>query len=275
MSWGKWGKNLSQTSMSNLIEFDVAHGITTFDHADIYGDYSTEAAFGKALKHSTVQREEIQLISKCGIQLINKERNNVVKHYQYNSEYIINQVETSLQNLKTEYLDLLLLHRPSPLMNFKTIGNVISKLKKEGKIKHFGVSNFTSNQISLLSDFVDVESNQIQCSLTHFQDFINDELHYLSAKNILPMAWQPLGSSMYLNKSEPLQLCLEKLSLKYSTSIAGIVLAFLLKHPAIIHPVIGTTTFTRIKSLKQAENINLETQDWFKLLELSRGQEVD
>ncbi len=146
MSWGVWGKNYSTHQMATLLECCLQNGITSFDHADIYGDYTTEAAFGVAFKESNIKREEVQFISKCGIQLLGGTRNNAIKYYDYSKEYIINSVEQSLKNLHTDYLDVLLLHRPSPLMHADEIAEAINNLKKDGKIISFGVSNFSPSQ---------------------------------------------------------------------------------------------------------------------------------
>lgn len=139
MTWGSWGKQFSNKEMIDLIQFCLEQGITTFDHADIYGSYTNEGDFGNALSESNIPRESIQLITKCGIQIVCEKRNNKINHYQYNKDYIIWSAETSLKNLKTDYLDLFLLHRPSPLMHPDDIEEAISKLKQQGKIKDFGV----------------------------------------------------------------------------------------------------------------------------------------
>src|SRR5690606_20933818 len=141
MNWGTWDKNLDTTQMSNLIQVFLENNVSSFDLADIYGGYTTEASFGKALEKSKVDRSKIQLISKCGIQYVTENRNNKIKHYQYDKDYIVWSVENSLKNLKTDYLDVLLLHRPSPLMQADEIAEAVQKLKSEGKIKDFGVSN--------------------------------------------------------------------------------------------------------------------------------------
>ena len=135
MNWGVWGKNLSEILMTELIEKSVSLGINTFDHADIYGGYTTEKSFGNALSLSKIDRESIFLISKCGIQYPSDKRPLKVKYYDYSKDHIRFSVENSLKNLKTDYLDVLLLHRPSPLMNPKEISEEIDKLKEEGKIK--------------------------------------------------------------------------------------------------------------------------------------------
>ena len=141
------------------------NGNNTFDHADIC-DYTTEAGFGNALSQSGVNRQNIQLISKCGIQLISNNRPNSVKHYNYSKAYIIQSVEASLKKFKTDYLDLFLLHRPSPLMDPETIADAITTLQQSGKILNFGVSNFSASQTALIAKYVNISANQIEFSLT-------------------------------------------------------------------------------------------------------------
>ena len=168
MNWGVSDKNLNTTEMSHLINLYLANGITSFDHADIYGGYTTEASFGKALSESKINRKKIQLITKCGIEHISENRpKNKVKHYDYSAAYIIWSVENSLKNLQTDFLDVLLLHRPSPLMVADEIAEAVEKLKSEGKIIDFGLSNFTSFQTALISQKTEVNYNQIQFSATH------------------------------------------------------------------------------------------------------------
>ena len=275
MTWGKWGANFNTQAMSQKIEQIVDLGVTTFDHADIYGDYTTEEAFGKAFRQSLINREDIQFISKCGIQLHNENRKTYIKHYNYDISYIINQVELSLKNLKTDYLDLFLLHRPSPLMREDDILEAITKLQKDGKIKNFGVSNFTPQQIDFLAQSLDISANQIQCSLTHYKPFEDDTLFYHQQHNILTMAWSPLGDLFKIDEYSELQQALEEISEKHNCTTTQIALAWLRKHPANIYPVIGTTKTERVQESVESLSINLDLQDWFELYEASRGREVD
>ncbi|MFB0910251.1 MAG: aldo/keto reductase, partial [Flavobacterium sp.] len=150
MNWGVWDKNLTLKEMLNMIHICLENKITTFDHADIYGSYTTEADFGKAFASSKIAREKMQLISKCGIQMLAENRDNKIKHYDYSKSHIIWSVEQSLKNLKTDYLDVFLLHRPSPLMQSDEIAEAVEKLKSEGKIVDFGLSNFTNSQTELI-----------------------------------------------------------------------------------------------------------------------------
>ena len=277
MSWGKWGKQFSTQEQIDLIDFCIDNGNTSFDHADLYGDYTTEAEFGNALKKGNIKRDKIQLITKCGIQNPGVTRNNTVKHYDYSKNYIIWSAEQSLKNLQTDYLDTFLLHRPSPLMHPDEIAEAISKLKKEGKIKKFGVSNFTPSQIDLVQSQIKVEVNQIQFSLTENSAMTNGSLDQMIKENIQPMCWSPLGSVFKETNDKTIRIreVLKTLSSKYNTKEDTLLLSWILKHPSKIAPVIGTTNKTRILNANKALELNLELEDWFLLLEAAKGKEVD
>ena len=276
MTWGNWGKALNRKEMIHLIKVCLEQGITTFDHADIYGGYTTEAEFGTAFLESGIPRENIQLISKCGIQYIAEKRSNVVKHYDYGKKYIIWSVEESLRNLKTEYLDLLLLHRPSPLMHPDEIATAVEKLKNEGKIKDFGVSNFTPSQTDLIRSRTHVSVNQVECSLTSHQVMNNGSLDHMMLHNVRPMAWSPLGTVFRENTEQTgrVQQQLLELIEKYNATADQLLLAWLLKHPSGIHPVIGTTHPERIRNSVKAGEIELTLEDWFLMLVAATGHKV-
>jgi len=151
MNWGSWGAALSTKDVAHRIESAFQMGLTSFDHADIYGDYTTEADFGRGFKASGISRESVQFISKCGIALKNKSRGTQTNHYDYTYQYIINSVQRSLEELQTDYLDLLLLHRPSPLMDPIEVQQAVQTLLDKGYIKSFGLSNFTPSQPALFN----------------------------------------------------------------------------------------------------------------------------
>lgn len=276
MTWGSWGAQLSTSEMAARIDAIVELGITHFDHADIYGGYTTEAEFGAAFAQSSVSREALTYITKCGIQYPSEARPLAVKHYDYSPEHIRFSVENSLRNLQTDYLDILLLHRPSPLMNPADIIPTIQSLQQEGKIKAFGVSNFTPSQIELLSSEIKIQWNQIQCSLTHTDPLTNGDLDYCQAHSIGVMAWSPLGSYFKEEeaKKQRLQPLMQELQKTYDASEDQILLAWLLQHPAAIHPVLGTTKPERLQKALDAFDITLDIQDWFRLYEASRGHRV-
>lgn len=276
MTWGSWGKQLSKKEMAALMNFCVSNQITTFDHADIYGAYTTEADFGNAFADSGLKREAIQLISKCGIQDISDNRNNSVKHYNYSKDYIIWSAEESLQHLKTDYLDLLLLHRPSPLMVAEEIAEAITILKKDGKIRDFGVSNFTPSQMDMIGLRMDIDVNQIEFSLTEHSAMHDGTLDYLKTCGIKPMAWSPLGSVFKDDNEQNIRIHkqLSELKDKYNATEDQLLLAWIMKHPANIHPVVGTTTEERLKLSVEAAKIELELEDWFLILVAAQGHKV-
>lgn len=275
MNWGVWDKNLGVSEMAHMINICVENKITTFDHADIYGGYTTEAQFGKAFTESKVSRERIQLISKCGIQHTDG-RPNTIKHYNYSKEYIIWSVENSLKNLQTDFLDVLLLHRPSPLMVADEIAEAVEKLKSEGKIIDFGLSNFTSSQTALISQKTEVNYNQIQFSATHHEAMLDGNLDYMQTQNIRPMSWNPLGTVFRedIEQTRRLKKLLVQLVAKYGVGSDTILLAWVLKHPANVIPVAGTVNIARIQALMKATTLQMETEDWFAIWTESMGNRV-
>ena len=277
MTWGQWGKQLDKKAFIKLMHHCIENQITTFDHADIYGDYTTESEFGNAFAESNIDRDNIQLISKCGIQLIGQTRpENKVKHYNYSKDYIIWSTEQSLKNLKTDYLDLLLLHRPSPLMQPEEIAEAVSVLKQQGKIKDFGVSNFTASQTDLLSKYTAVSVNQIEFSLTEHTAMHDGVLDHMQLNNTQPMCWSPLGSVFREDndKNRQIHKQLGALLQKYNATEDQLLLAWILKHPANILPVVGTTNTKRLTDAIAATQITLELEDWFSILVTSQGHQV-
>jgi len=276
MTWGSWGKNFSTREMTDLMLYCCEEGISTFDHADIYGGYSNEEAFGKAFSESKIDRSAIQLITKCGIQMVDNSRKNAVKHYNYSRDYIIWSAEQSLKNLRTDYLDLFLLHRPSPLMHPEPIAEAITKLKGEGKIRSFGVSNFNPSQIALLETKTVIEGNQVEFSLTANEVMYDSTWDDCIVNNRMAMCWSPLGSFFRENNTQTncIQKVMEPMLTKYNASADQILLAWILKHPAGVFPVVGTASKERLRTSIEATKINLELEDWFILLEASKGHEV-
>ena len=216
------------------------------------------------------------LISKCGIQYTAENRNNTIKHYNYSKSYIVWSVEQSLQNLQTDYLDILLLHRPSPLMHADEITEAVQILKKEGKINDFGVSNFTPSQTDLIQSKISINYNQIQFSVTDLEAMLNGSLDHMQLHTIRPMAWNPLGSVFKSEdeKSKRVAIQGKALAEKYDVSLDILLLAWILKHPSGIVPVCGTTDAKRISQLMQATSIALDLEDWFSLWVASTGNKV-
>ena len=276
MNWGVWDKNLSTSEMESTINICLENKITTFDHADIYGAYTTEASFGKAFASSKIARESLQFISKCGIQYVCENRNNKIKHYDYSKDYLIWSVENSLKNLQTDYLDVLLLHRPSPLMQADEIAESVTKLKSEGKIIDFGVSNFTASQTELIRQKTEIRYNQVSFSATNYEPMVDGSLDYMQINTIQPMSWNPLGTVFREDNEQTRRLkkLLASLVSKYHFGADTLLLAWILKHPAKVIPVAGTVNVARIQQLMKATQLELEKEDWFAIWTESRGNKV-
>ena len=278
MRWGVWGENFTTKQFEQIIDQCLSIGLNVFDHADIYGHYTTEADFGNALKGNTSLRDKIQIITKCGINMLTPNRpDHQIKSYDTSASHIIKSVEQSLQNFHTDYIDTLLIHRPDILMDVEEIANTITTLKQSGKVKSFGVSNFTTGQVGLLNKYITVEHHQVEISVTQLNSFDNGVLDQCQLNNIQSQSWSPMGNGLLTEKNEKHSRILATataLSSNYNCSINQILLAFLYAHPSNIVPVIGTTKFERIIEAKQAKEIVLKKEDFYKLWSASIGNEV-
>ena len=266
------------------IEACLQAGITTFDHADIYGGYACEAAFGAALAANPGLRDRLELVSKCGIMLVDPARpENRIKHYDYTRQHIVASVERSLRNLHTETLDVLLLHRPSPLLDPDEVGAAMDELRAAGKVKHFGVSNFTPGQLAMLASRTGqpIVTNQVEIHPLRLEPFLDGTLDQCLERNIAPMAWSPTaGGSLFRAHVPPdsaagrVRGALRKLAEKYGASTDQVIYAWLLGHPARIVPVLGSNRLERIASAANALQLELAPEDWFSVWSASTGTPV-
>ncbi len=274
--------NLNTEELTSLINQCIELGITSFDHADIYGDYSCEEIFGKALKGNAYLRNQMQLITKCGIKLISaKHPDHKIHYYDTRKAHIIHSAETSLKYFHTDRIDLLLIHRPDPLMNPQEVAEAFTKLKKDGKVLNFGVSNFTPKQFSTLQSYLDFDlaTNQIEASVACMEHWENGNIDYMLEKKIHPMAWSPLaGGSIFSGndeKSKRLRTVLEKLAMETDAEgIDQVMYAWLLIHPVKFMPIIGSGKLDRIKTAVDSSNIKLSRMQWFEIWEACYGHEV-
>lgn len=279
MGYGIGGKNLSAKEVTSLIRETFNLGITSFDMADIYGGYTTEALFGKGWKDAGIAREKVQFLTKCGIKAPQAQRPEYkVKHYDTSYDYIVWSAENSLKQLGTDYLDLLLIHRPDPLMNPYEMAEAFHALKKTGKVLHFGVSNFTPSQFEMLHQLYPLATNQVEASLMHRQPFLDGTFDQCQQYKVRPMAWGPLAKgdfvSQPLKTQEALEKTLSTLREKHNATKEQLMTAWLLRHPAGIHPVMGTTRPERLKEAVEATKIRLTREDWFSMWEAAAGEEV-
>lgn len=280
MKWGVWGAGFATTEYDRIIRQSLDAGVSTFDHADIYGDYTTEAEFGAVIGRDPALRLQMQLITKCGIRMVSPHRpQHTLKSYDTSYHHILTSVDRSLKNLHTDYLDALLIHRPDVLMDADEIARAFDALKASGKVLHFGVSNFTPAQLRLLHSRFPVEIHQVECSIVHLHPFLDGTLDQCQELNILPMAWGPLGSGRFFDpmpdaQTTRIRKCAENLATKYASTPDGILLSWLLQHPAGIAPVIGTSKPERIANAAAMTKLHLEREDWYQLWIASTGTEV-
>ena len=274
--------NLSKLELLKLTKQNIDLGITTFDHADIYGNYNCEELFGDAIKLENGIRNNIELITKCGIKLISdKFPSRKTKSYDYSFKHIISSVENSLKNFNTDYIDMLLLHRPSPFFNPNEVAEAFSKLKKEGKVLNFGVSNFNPQQFDMLNSFVEepLVTNQIEISPFCLEHFQNGNMDSLITNKIKPMAWSPLGGGSILNpscsKGEKLLDSINEVAEELNvTKLDSLIYSWLLNHPASIIPVVGTSKIDRIKNAIESTQIKISAEQWQKIYVASLGEEL-
>lgn len=280
MKWGTWGAHYSTSQYLHLIEDCIAAGITTFDHADIYGDYTVEEEFGAALKEQPSLRGQMQLISKCGIRRFTPNRPvHRINSYDTSKAHILDSAENSLRLFHTDHLDMLLIHRPDPLMHPDEIAEAFTQLERSGKVLSFGVSNFTPSQVSMIHSRFPVAYNQIEVSVLHPAPFHDGQLDQCIELGITPMAWSPLASGK-LHTEDPTEqqlrilAVLDLLSIKYIATHDQLLLAYLRTHPAGIVPVVGTTKIERLRSAWNTRELKLEREEWFMIWRAAAGHEV-
>jgi len=278
MRWGSWGANFTTSDYATIIQQCIDNGITTFDHADIYGHYTTEAAFGKALIAKPSLRKEIQLITKCGIQMLAENRpDNTIKSYNTSAKHIISSVEQSLNNFGTDHIDCLLIHRPDPLLNVEEVARTMEGLIQSGKVLEFGVSNFMPHQSALLQHHIQLSYNQIELSLTHTDPLYDGTLEFAMQHGTGIMVWSPMGKGLFVGdhpKKEALNNAFNLLAAKYNCLPSQIPLAWINQLPSKPICVTGSSKIERILEVKDSLNISLERQDWYLLLEIAMGKEV-
>jgi predicted oxidoreductase len=268
--------------VADLINDAIDLGMTSFDHADIYGDYGVEEVFGAGLKQWRGQREQIELITKCDIMLKSGARpDNRIKHYDTSAAHIEASVNRSLKNLQTDYVDVLLIHRPDPLMDAEETARGLEAVVKAGKVRAIGVSNFSPSQFDLLASRLPfpLVTNQIEVSVIHTSPLVDGSLDHAQLLRYPPMIWSPLGGgSLFTGDGaqerqvrKALQMVSDQLG---GVDISAVAIAWLLRHPARPIPVLGSLKRERLASMASALGIVLERQQWFEILQASTGEEV-
>lgn len=274
--------NLSRAELLEYIETCLGLGITTFDHADIYGDYTCEQLFGDALAEARSLRSQMQLITKCGIKLISPNRpSHRIKHYDTSREHIVTSVESSLRQLRTDFVDAVLIHRPDPLMNADDVAEAFIHLRQSGKALHFGVSNFTPSQFNLLASRLDFPliTNQIEISVQHLDPFWDGTIDQCQQLQIAPIAWSPLGGGNIFSATDAQSVRLREALTTVGQDLGGakldqVALAWLLAHPAHIVPILGSGSIERLKSAIASTTLSLSREQWFTIWTAATGKDV-
>lgn len=274
--WRLHDWNFSAAELAAWVEHAIQLGITTFDHADLYGGFRCEALFGQWLKANPGQRQHIQLVSKCGIKPADASRGWQVKHYDSSRAHILASVDASLQNLGTDYLDLLLIHRPDPLLDPDEVAEAFASLKQSGKVRHFGVSNFSPSQFALLASRTALLTNQVEASLLHNAPLFDGTFDQCLQAGIRPMVWSPLAGGRLLQPAAhpALHAALQQMAAELAVTPATLALAWLLRHPARPIPISGSRRLAALDEAAAACRLQLDRQHWFALLAAAQGQAV-
>ena len=282
MAYGMWrvadDGDTSPGHIQAKVEACLTQGITTLDQADIYGGYTAESLLGAALKSAPGLRDRIEIVTKCGIVApAGRHSGARVKHYDTSRRHIEASVEASLRDLGTDRIDLLLIHRPDPMMDPGETGRALDKLVESGKVLTVGVSNFLRADTELLQDAMTQPLcvNQIELSLGATGAFSNGELAFIQNRGMVPMAWSPLaGGALFAGAEPELIIALRDMAAEKGCDLAALAVAWLLAHPADILPVMGTNKLSRIEALGDAFQIQLDREDWFLLYQAALGHEV-
>lgn len=280
--YGMWrlgdDEDTSPAHVQAKIEACLAQGITTMDQADIYGGYEAEELLGEAFKQAPSLRDQLEIVTKCDIIApVGRHSGARVKYYDTSAAHITQSVEDSLRLMAIDHIDLLLVHRPDPMMDHHETGRALDTLVASGKVGSIGVSNFKCHDWTLLQSAMETKlaTNQIELSVLANQAFINGDVAYLQERNVAPMAWSPLaGGALFEPQNQALLAKLSQVGEQAGVDAAAVAVAWLLAHPARIMPVLGTNNIARIAKISQCLDITIDRQTWFEIYEAANGHEV-
>ncbi|WP_417708042.1 aldo/keto reductase [Roseibium aggregatum] len=279
--YGMWrigdDSDTSPAHVERKIQTCLDQGITTFDQADIYGGYTAEAVLGGALKANPSLRGQMEIVTKCDIVApAGRYSDAKVKHYDTSRAHIEKSVEMSLQDMGIETIDLLLIHRPDPLMDHHETGTALDDLVKSGKVRNVGVSNFRPWDWELLQSAMSnrLVTNQIEISLKEISPFTNGDLAFHQRLGTRLMAWSPLGGGSLVSESGKLGAVMDDIAAQAGVDRSAVAVAFLLAHPAQLLPVMGTNNLERIAKISDALKVSLDRETWYRLYEAALGTEV-
>ena len=279
---GMWRMNewrLTPQQRLAFIEQCLDLGVTSFDHADIYGGYGVEAAFGEALALRPALRARMQLVSKCGIKLVNAARpEHTIQHYDTSASHIIASAENSLRQLGTDHLDLLLIHRPDPLMQFDEVADAFRRLRQDGKVLHFGVSNFSRHQFESLNRRIALATNQVEFSPLCVAPMFDETFDGLQDVGVSPMIWSPLAGGRLFSKDDAAGVrvgaVVRKIADELRRPFGSVVFAWIMQLPSRPIPLTGSGRIEAVAEAVEATQFSLSRDQWFEILRAARGHEV-
>ncbi|MBO6791251.1 MAG: aldo/keto reductase [Dinoroseobacter sp.] len=280
--YGMWrlsdDQDTSTAHVQAKIEACLEQGITSMDQADIYGGYEAEEVLGNALKVAPALKDKIEIVTKCDIVApAGRYSDAPCKYYDTSRAHILASVDHSLRLMDVDKIDLLLVHRPDPLMDHHKTGAALDEVVASGKVRSVGVSNFKPWDWSLLQSAMETQlcTNQIEISLVAHEAFTNGDIATLQEKGIAPMAWSPLGGGSLMSQStNQLRDKMQEIAAETETDAASVAIAWLLRHPANILPVMGTNTLSRISKFSDALAVDMSRTRWYELYTLALGHEV-
>lgn len=279
--YGMWrlaeDTDTSPAHVQAKIESCLAQGITTMDQADIYGGYMAEEVLGKALR-GTDLRDQIEIVTKCDIVVpAGRHAAARVKYYDTSRAHITTSVDASLQLMGIDQIDVLLIHRPDPIMDHHETGAALDDLVASGKIRAVGVSNFRSWDMDLLQSAMKapIVTNQIEISVLHHAPFTNGDIACLQQRGIAPMAWSPLaGGALFGPENKALHAEISNVAARLGSDVTSVAIAWLMAHPARIMPVMGTNNLQRIADFGKAAEVAVDRQTWYEIYTAALGEEV-
>lgn len=276
--WRITSWNLSVAERVRWVEQALELGITTFDLADIYGDYLAEGHFGEALKAHAPLRNRMQLVTKCGIRLRSAQRPYCINYYDTSAAYVRAQVEQSLRNLHAEQLDLVLIHRPDYLMDAAVLAETFTALTREGKVAHWGVSNHTTSQFALLQQHHPLVTNQVELSPLQMDALDDGTLDQAQQLGLRPMIWSPLAGGRLFNDEDEqavrTRATMLDIAERRGVSLTTLAFAWILRHPSRPHPITGSGRMVNLQDAVKALDVSLDAEDWYAIWTANKGHSV-
>nr|WP_314859448.1 aldo/keto reductase [uncultured Undibacterium sp.] len=279
---GLWRLSSWQMGLAQRAEFLQAAldlGITTIDQADIYGDYTSETLLGETFAYAPSLRQHFQIVTKCGIQFPATLRPAQTSHiYNTTGQHIITSAETSLRSMQIETIDLLLIHRPDPLMDADEVAAAFTRLHESGKVKYFGVSNFTNAQFELLHSRFPLVTNQVECSLMQMAPIDDGSFDLAQRLRFAPMIWSALaGGALFNDRGEVAQrirACLEQIAVQLDVTTSCVALAWILNLPSRPLVLTGSSRVSVLEETVQAAQLRLSREHWFDLWRAAKGFDI-